>query len=207
MIKRINDKNFNINFIKKIILIALFFIIISCDRFDRSNKELSGQKQVVIKVFSSLTCPHCADFHLKIINEIKKDYIDPNLVKFEHISFPLDLAALNAEKVLSCITDKEKNFQFLGLLYKNQSKWASGSDINTINISIKKIGKEFGLRDKNMDECLNDENIQDQILDKRINAQKAYKIESTPTIFINEKKYKGKHSYKIFKKELDKILK
>ena len=93
------------------------------------------------------------------------------------------------------------------MLYKNQSKWASGSDINTINISIKKIGKEFGLLDKNMDECLNDENIQDQILDKRINAQKAYKIESTPTIFINEKKYKGKHSYKIFKKELDKILK
>ena len=129
------------------------------------------------------------------------------MVKYEHISFPLDLAALNAEKVLNCVNDKEKNFQFLSLLYENQSKWASGGDINTINSSIKKIGKEFGLRDKNMDECLNDENLQDQILDKRINAQKTYKIDSTPTIFINEKKYEGKHSYKLFKKELDKILK
>ena len=207
MIKIINKLNFNICFMKKIILITLFFLVISCERHERSHEELSIQKQVVIKVFSSLTCPHCANFHSKIINKLKKDYIDTNLVKYEHVSFPLDLAALNAEKILNCVDDKEKNFQFLSLLYENQSKWASGGDINTINSSIKKIGKEFGLRDKNMDECLNDENLQDQILDKRINAQKTYKIDSTPTIFINEKKYEGKHSYKLFKKELDKILK
>ena len=42
---------------------------------------------------------------------------------------------------------------------------------------------------------------------KNINAEKKYKIESTPTIYINEKKYEGDHEYKSFKKTLQKLLK
>ena len=49
-------------------------------------------------------------------------------------------------------------------------------------------------------------NIQEQILDERINAQKNYKISSTPTIYINKKQYKGDYDFKKFKKELDKQL-
>ena len=57
-----------------------------------------------------------------------------------------------------------------------------------------------------MDKCLNDKKIEEQILDTRINAQKKYKINSTPTIYINEELYEGKNDYKLFKKELDKLL-
>ena len=39
--------------------------------------------KVTVKVFSSLTCPHCANFHSMIFNNLKKDYIDKGLVKFE----------------------------------------------------------------------------------------------------------------------------
>ena len=166
----------------------------------------SENAKVTVKVFSSLTCPHCATFHDKIFEDLKKEYIDTKKVKFEHHSFPLDLAALNAEKVIRSIENKEKSFEFLKAIYENQDQWAVGSDINKINSYIKKIGKEFGLNDKRMNKFINDEKIQDQILNERINAQKNYKISSTPTIYINEKKYEGEHNFKAFKKVLDKII-
>jgi protein-disulfide isomerase len=190
-------------YIKQIFLIFLFLIFVSCDQSKVKNNEISNAKAVV-KVFSSLTCPHCANFHQEVILQLKKNYIDTNLIKFEHHSFPLDLAALNAEKILSCFVDKEKKFNFLTQMYKKQKKWAIGSDINIINDSIKTIGKEIGLSNDSMDKCLSNKEIEDQILDERIKAQKEYKISSTPTIYINKKQYKGKHDYKLFKKELDK---
>ena len=95
----------------------------------------------------------------------------------------------------------------MGEIYKKQSKWAVGSDINIINESITKIGLDSGLNNIQMEECLKNDSVQDQILNERIDAQKKYKIQSTPTIFINEKQYEDKHSYKLFKKSIEKILK
>ena len=84
--------------------------------------------------------------------------------------------------------------------------WAIGSDINKINELIKKIGLNFDLSNERMDKCLENEQAQDEILTERIEAQKKYKIESTPTIIINEKKYSGKVDYNQFKKAIDKKL-
>ena len=178
----------------------------SCEQPKIKSNEATNKKEVVVKVFSSLTCPHCANFHEEVILKLKKDYIDTNIIKFEHHGFPLDLAALNAEKILLCFVDREKRFNFLTQIYKKQKKWAVGSDINTINDSIKTIGKEAGLSNDSMDRCIDNKEIEDKILDGRINAQKKYNISSTPTIYINEKQYEGKHDYKQFKKVLDKLL-
>ena len=166
----------------------------------------STNAKVTIKVFSSLTCPHCANFHAEIFNNLKKDYIDKGLVRFEHHAFPLDLAALNAEVVIRCQTNNNKKFELLEEIYNKQKIWAVGSDINKINELIKKIGLEFDLSNEEMDNCLKNNLVQDEILEQRIEAQKKYKIESTPTIFINEKIYKKKFDYKSFKRIVDKNL-
>ena len=162
--------------------------------------------KVTIKVFSSLTCPHCANFHIEIFENLKKDFIDKGLVKFEHHAFPLDLAALNAEIIVRCHTDNEKKFKLLEKMYTKQKLWAVGTDINKINNLIKKIGAEINLTEKKMNECLNNDKAQDDILNQRIEGQKKYKIESTPTIYINEKKYTGKVNYKQFKKLVEKEI-
>ena len=167
----------------------------------------SADAKVTVKVFSSLTCPHCASFHDKIFNNLRKDFIDKGLVRFEHHAFPLDLAALNAEVVIRCQKDNEKKFRLLEEIYNKQKFWAVGSDINEINELIKKIGINFDLTDEKMNNCLKDNNAQDEILNQRIEAQKKYKIESTPTIFINEKKFTNKKiNYKSFKKMIEKNL-
>ena len=197
-----------IKIIKKLSIFLTIFLL-NFFQANASNNILAigdENAKVTIKVFSSLTCPHCAQFHDKIFDQLKKDYIDTKKVKFEHHGFPLDLAALNAEKVLRSIEDKNKSFEFLGEIYKKQNKWAVGSDIKIINESIKEIGFNFGLNKKRMEQFIMDENIQDQILNERIDAQKKYKISSTPTIFVNKKKYEGKHEYKDLKKFLEKLL-
>ncbi len=187
----------------------IFFFILLTFSVSAENKILNIGDQgakVTVKVFSSLTCPHCANFHKNIFENLKKEYIDNNKIRFEHHSFPLDLAALNAEIIIRCETNNNKRFQLLGEIYKKQSQWAVGSDINIINESLKKIGLENGLSENKMNVCLKNESAQDEILNERIEAQKKYKIQSTPTIYINKKKYQDEHEYKQFKKAIEKIL-
>ena len=187
------------------ILIFIFFFLSA----QAESKILSigaADAKVTVKVFSSLTCPHCAKFHTEIFDNLKKDYIDKGLVKFEHHAFPLDLAALNAEIIVRCQTDNNTKFELLEEIYKKQKFWAVGSDINKINTLIKKVGINFDLTEKKMNACLKDNSAQDAVLNQRIEAQKKYKIESTPTIIVNEKKYSNKVNYKAFKKVIDKNL-
>mgnify|MGYP001185532321 CR=1 FL=1 len=186
-----------------------FFIILLIFTSKLESKILSmgdENAKVTVKVFSSLTCPHCATFHTNIFNNLKKDYIDKGLVKFEHHAFPLDLAALNAEIVVRCQNNNDKRFELLGEIYLKQKNWAIGSDINKINILIKKVGLNFDLTEDKMNKCLKNNNTQDEILNERIEAQKKYKINSTPTIIVNGKKYSGKVDYKNFKKIIEKNL-
>ena len=190
--------------IKNIFLLSILFLFMSCDQSSQSKNN--SNSMVTVKVFSSLTCPHCADFHEKIYEELEKEYISVGKVKFEHHSFPLNLAALNAEKILQCNTNSQTNFKFLTEMYKKQNKWAAGSDVNIINNSIKAIGKEFTLTEDEMNKCLADKKLEKKILNERIEATKNYKVSSTPTIYINEKKYKGTRDYKSFKKVIDKLL-
>ena len=186
--------------------IFLFFILISSQAEGSVLSVGQSDAKVTVKVFSSLTCPHCANFHTKIFYKLEKDFINEGKVKFEHHAFPLDLAALNAEIVVRCHVDNITKIKLLGKMYEKQKIWAVGSDINKINESIKKIGLEHNLNDVKMDECLKSEEAQDNVLNQRIEAQKKYKIDSTPTILINEKKYDGKIDYKQFKKAIEKNL-
>ena len=193
--------------ISKFIKTTLLIFLISTSYLESKILSIgSANAKVTVKVFSSLTCPACANFHSEIYYDLKKDFIDSGLVKFEHHPFPLDLAALNAEIILRCNTNDDKKFELLGKIYKNQNSWAVGSDINKINDSIKKIGLDFNMKDEKMNNWLKNDKSQDEILNQRIEAQKKYKIQSTPTIFINEKKYSGKVDYKQFKKAIERNL-
>ena len=161
--------------------------------------------KVKIKIFSSLTCPHCASFHKLVVPKIKKNYIESGKVQLIFIDFPLDLAAFNASKLLHCL-DKKKQITFLDTAYENQSEWANGSDIDEINNNLKKIVKNLGISSSEFNKCLVDEAISDKILSGRIEANKKYSIDSTPTIIINEKKLKGSASFKNIEKKVEKLI-
>ncbi len=192
-------------------IILILFVCLSFTSFSSENNGViitgNDNSKVIIKVFSSLTCPHCANFHNNVFKKIEKDFISNGKVRFEHHAFPLDLAALNAEKILNCENTNNEKLNFLNEIYEKQDVWASGSDINKINSNLIKIGKKHGLNDGMIKNCLLDDSLEDRILSERIMSGKKYSIKSTPTIFINEKKYEGSHNYRDFKKEIEKLLK
>ena len=200
MIKNINIKIF---FIVNIIFIY-FFLCLKAYSSD-FTKLGSDEAKVKIKIFSSLTCPHCANFHKNIVPKIKKEYIENGLVQLIFIDFPLDHAALNASKLLNCL-DSDKQNDFLDKVYEKQNKWTEASNIAGINENLKKLFNELGINISNFDKCLNNEEIENKILNARIDAQKKYSINATPTIIINEEKFDEELSYKNIKKVIDKII-
>ena len=212
-------------FLVKIFLVCfvISLIIPACDQIDQkeTKKEKSykenldaqnnlivlgnDQAPIKIKIFSSLTCPHCANFHIKVVPELKKEYIDSGKAQIIFIDFPLDEAAFNAAKLLHC-SDKEKQMKFLDIIYETQNKWVNGSNINDINNNLKKIVKNLGISSTQFNKCLNDDAVGDKILNGRIDGQKKYSINATPTIIINEKKYEGSTTFKGIKKKIEKLI-
>ena len=195
-----------------LIKIIFFYLILSIKCYsDNLNTNDSlivlglDEAKIKIKVFSSLTCPHCANFHIKVVPKIKKEYIDTGKAQLIFIDFPLDQVAFNASKILHCL-DQNKQIAFLDIIYETQAKWTNGSNVNEINKNLKKIVKNLGISPTRFDKCLIDEVISDKILNGRINANHKYSINSTPTIVINEKKLEGSVSFKNIKKKIEKII-
>ena len=204
-----SNLNLKLFFLIKICIIYLIICLKSYADDSNPRKNMvaigSDSASVKIKVFSSLTCPHCANFHIKVVSEIKKEYIKSGKVQLIFIDFPLDQAAFNASKLLHCV-DKKKQMAFLDIIYETQSVWTNGSNIDDINKNLKKIVKNLGISSVQFDKCLIDEVISDKILNDRIEANKKYSINSTPTIIINEKKLEGSASFKNIKKKIEKLI-
>ena len=191
---------------RKIILLA----IIVLGSFSNVNAEeikriTVGNKdaKITIIAFESLTCSHCANFHKNVYPELKKEYLDTGLAKIEFRHFPLDIAAFNASKVAQCNNDG--NSDILESLYANQQKWVKGSSVEEANKNLQIFLKNEGFS-IDFESCVNNKNIEDFVLNDRIEGAKNFKISSTPTIIINNKKFEKKLNYKNLKKALEKMI-
>ncbi|MEY4343558.1 MAG: hypothetical protein RI970_251, partial [Pseudomonadota bacterium] len=134
------------------------------------------------------------------------EYASKDLIKISFIDFPLDIAALNAAKIVRCST-KESSILLIDEIYKNQNAWSAGDKIQEINKKLFLIAKKFNLSDEKLSNCLKDQKLEEKILNDRIDGQKKYSINSTPTIIINEKKFEGNPTFENLSKEISKILK
>ena len=191
---------------KKIILLA----IIVLGSFSNLNAEeikriIVGNKdaKITIIAFESLTCSHCANFHKNVYPELKKEYLDTGLAKIEFRHFPLDIAAFNASKVAQCKNDG--NADILESLYANQQKWVKGSSIEEANKNLQIFLKNEGFS-IDFESCVNNKNIEDFVLNDRIDGSKNFEVNSTPTIIINNEKFEKKLNYKNLKKALEKMI-
>ena len=196
------------NKIKKF-LILFFFIFINSYCYAENTDEIfvgNENAKVKIKIYSSYTCPHCANFHTNIYPKLLKEYASKDLIKFTFVDFPLDIAALNASKIVRCGT-KESSILLIDEIYKNQRTWSAGDKIQQININLFLIGNKFNLSNEKLSNCLKDKKLEDKILNDRVEGQKKYSINSTPTIIINEKKYQGNATFEDLSKEISRILK
>ena len=201
--------NNNITFLLKVLTIYIIFFLKSYAIETKNENDFvvlgNSDAPVKIKIFSSLTCPHCASFHIEVVPKIVKNYVNTGSVQLIFIDFPLDQAAFNASKLLNCI-DQKKQIEFLDIVYEDQEKWTRGIDLNEINNNLKKIVKNLGIDSNQFKKCLNNDVISDKILNGRIEAQKKYSINSTPAIVINEEKFNKNGNFKNIKKKIDKLI-
>ncbi len=189
---------------KTIIILTLFFSFIT-NVSAETKRIISGNEnaKITIIAYESLTCSHCANFHKEVYPHLKKEYIDTGLAKIEFRHFPLDIAALNASKIAQC--KKDQSLEILESLYLNQQAWVKGNSVNEINNNLKKFIEKEGF-DINFENCINNKEIEDFVLNDRIEGAKNFKINATPTIIINDKKFEKSLNYKNLKKSLEKLI-
>tara|TARA_B110001450_G_scaffold28450_1_gene24841 strand:+ start:73 stop:654 length:582 start_codon:yes stop_codon:yes gene_type:complete len=190
-------------------LTALLFIFIFCfntSLFAEKIKRISEgnyDAKITIIAYESLTCGHCADFHKNVYPELKKKFIDTGLVKIEFRHFPLDIAAFNASKIGQCNNNGDS--EIMHILFSGQKKWAQGKTPTEATEYLKKFLQEENIS-VDFEKCLVDKNIEDYILNDRIEGVKKFKVNATPTIIINDKKFEKALNYKNLKKYLEKLI-
>jgi len=190
---------------KILIFIIIFFSTITAINAKDIKRIIVGNKdaKITIITFESLTCSHCANFHKDVYPELKKEYLDTGLAKIEFRHFPLDIASLNAAKIAQC--KEAQGLEILSSLYSNQQAWVKGNSIDDINKNIKNYLQKEGF-DINFEMCINDKEIEDFVLNDRIEGVKTFEINATPTIIINNKKFEKSLNYKNLKKSLEKLI-
>ena len=191
---------------KKIILISILFFLGSLNaQTEEIKRILVGDKSAKISIiaFESLTCSHCANFHKDVYPLLKKEYLDTGLAKIEFRHFPLDIAAFNASKVSQCKNDG--NPEIMESLYANQQKWVRGNTVEEANLNLQKFLISQGY-DIDFENCINNKQIEDFVLNDRIDGVKNFKVNATPTIIINNEKFEKTLNYKNLKKSLEKLI-
>ena len=186
-----------------ILLILFFFAPANSEIKINPIYEGNVDAKIELIIYESLTCGHCASFHKNVYPELKKNFIDKGLIKIEFRSFPFDIAGLNAAKIAHCRNNSKSDI--LHFLFKNQKQWAQGNKIEEVNSKLKKIldSSEFKV---DFDKCISNKKIEDYILEDRIEAVKKFKLNSTPTLIINDKKFDKPLNYKNIKKTIEKMI-
>jgi len=192
-------------FLALTILVLTFSTQIIADTSNSIKQIYEGNEdaKVTIITYESLTCSHCADFHKNVYPQLKKEFIDTGLVKIEFRHFPLDMAALNASKIAQCNNDGKSDL--LHFLFSNQKKWAIGETVEAANENLKKLLKDENIA-VDFEKCTNNKNIEDYVLNDRIEGVKKFKVNATPTIIINNKKFDKTLNYKNLKKSIEKLI-
>ena len=189
----------------KLFLFLILIFGLSTSANAEIKRIVSGNQnaKITIIAYESLTCSHCANFHKDVYPSLKKDFIDTGLVKIEFRHFPLDIAALNASKISLCKQDQ--SLEILEKLYSNQQAWIKGKEIEEVNNNLKEFLKNAGF-DIDFEKCINNKEIEDYVLNDLIEGTKNFKVNSTPTIIINNEKFEKSLNYKNLKKTLEKLI-
>jgi protein-disulfide isomerase len=160
---------------------------------------------VTITEYASMTCPHCAAFNATVFPKIKSEYIDSGKIRYVFREFPLDIKAAAGSMLSRCIAkgDPAKYFAVTDILFKQQSEWVTKNTTETLT----RIGKQAGLSQQAVEDCLKDQALLDKIAADQKYAGEVLKVDSTPTFFINGEKIKGEASFEEFDKRIKALLK
>src|SRR5436305_9664419 len=155
---------------------------------------------VTMTEYASMTCPHCAHFNETVFPKIKTEYIDTGKIRYVFREFPLDIKAAAGSMLARCIAkdDAGKYFAVIDMLFRQQNEWVMKNTTETLI----RIGKQAGLSQQAVEDCLKDQALLDKIAADQKYASEVLKVNSTPSFFINGEAVKG-----VTFEDFDKVIK
>jgi protein-disulfide isomerase len=164
----------------------------------------SANAPLTIVEYSSLTCPHCADFAENVLPMLQSKYIDSGKLRFVSREFPLEIKAAGASMLARCAAngDAQKYFEATAMLFKQQQAL-----LEHTTDTLKAVGSKFGMSEEAVEACVKDNALLDKIKADQDFAYDKLKVDATPTFFINGERVKGSMSFEEFEKKLAPLLK
>ena len=162
----------------------------------------SADARVTIIEYASMTCPHCAEFHMKVLPALKEKYINTGAVRLIYRDFPLDGLALRAAMTARC-AGPERYFGFVDLFYQQQPSWTRAKDQIGALQQLSRIG---GLTPEKFKVCLDNVALQDYVVKSRQQGQAEFGVSGTPTFVIEGKVYRGIETIEEFARIIDPII-
>ena len=195
-----------------ILTIIILFLTQSIKAEDNSltnvnqNDFFIGENDAPVTIieYASMSCSHCADFHNNTLEDLKAEYIDTGKVKFVFRDFPFNYPALVGSMIMSCVPN-DVRYDYMNALYKLQKSWVFRDNSRT-RTELYKIMQSGGMLKDEFDTCLSDINLENNILEGVMNAQREFNIRSTPSFLVNGVLYSGNKNIKEFRQIIDKIL-
>ena len=198
----------------KISILSIIYLFLSFNLYSANHSILKIQENdfyigepeapVTIIEYASMSCSHCADFHNETLDDLKSEYIDTGKVKFVFRDFPFNYPALAGSMILSCVP-QDVRYDYMNALYKLQKNWVM-RDHSKTRIELYKIMQSGGMQQDEFDACLSDINLENDILEGVMNAQREFNINRTPSFIVNGIVYSGNKNIKEFRQIIDKIL-
>tara|TARA_B100000575_G_scaffold170741_1_gene136680 strand:+ start:1023 stop:1634 length:612 start_codon:yes stop_codon:yes gene_type:complete len=199
----------------KTFIIYLIFPILVCLNVHSSEHSVLNIKEndfvigspdapVTIFEYASMSCSHCADFHNDTLEDLKNEYIDTGKVRFIFRDFPFNYPALAGSMMMRCVPN-DVRYDYMNALYKLQKNWVFRDQSKTRS-ELYKIMQSGGMQQNEFDACLSDINLENDLLEGVMNAQREFNIRSTPSFIINGTLYSGNKNIKEFRQIIDKIL-
>ena len=191
---------------------TIFFVFILTPIYGESALDITEKDFVIgnedakitIIEYASLSCSHCADFHVNTLETLKKEYIDTGKVRMVFRDYPFNYPALLGSMVLRCIPENYR-YDYMNALFKLQPDWVNKKNKKTIQ-ELYKIMQSGGMTKDEYDACIYNTELENEILKGVMEAQNQFNIKSTPSFIINGKLVEGNKSIKEFRQIIDKIL-
>ena len=159
---------------------------------------------VTIIEYASMSCSHCADFHNNTLEDIKTEFVDTGKVKFVFRDFPFNYPALAGSMIMRCVPNNVR-YDYMNALYKLQKNWVI-RDHSKTRKELYKIMQSVGMQQEEFDTCLSNVDLENDLLDGVMSAQREFNIRSTPSFIINGVLYSGNKNIKEFRQIIEKIL-
>jgi protein-disulfide isomerase len=160
------------------------------------------EAEVTVVEYASMTCGHCATFHMSGFQTLKTEYIDTGKVYFVMREFPLDPLAA-AGFMLARRAPGDRYFEVVDLLFERQRDWAYSD--NPV-VALETLAKQFGYSPQTFRDTLSDQELLDAINAIRQRGGEEFGVDSTPTFFINGERVKGAMSPEDVKAKIDPLL-